>query len=119
MPRKNLASATAAANEDQSDQLAATVEALTTQVEALTGQVEVLRQVLDEIREDLQWALQNDKLRSAVGNRSRPFAHITSLPKNPCAEDWEVNRVKPEDLPPEPPSAPVAQSPKGQAGLFD
>ena len=99
--------------------MGAIVEVLTTQVEALTGQVEVLRQVLDEVREDFQWALQNDKLRSAAGNRSRPFIHITSLPKDPCAKDWEINRVKPEDLPPEPQSAPVAQAPTAQAGLFD
>ena len=119
MPRNKVSLNAAAANEEQSDKLAATVEALTTQVEALTGQVEVLRQVLDDVREDFQWALQNDKLRSGVGNRRRPFVHITSLPKDPCAKDWEINRVKPEDLPPEPPSAPVAQAPKGQAGLFD
>ena len=41
MPRKKVSPNTAAANEEQSDKLAATVEALTTQVEALTGQVAI------------------------------------------------------------------------------
>jgi len=75
----------------------AAIEALTAQVEALTNQVEVLRQVLDEVREDLQWVLQNDKL----GRASTPCqpVRVTSMSKDPCAADWEINRVSPDDLP--------------------
>src|SRR5713226_8360241 len=99
MPRKKIATTPTGTDEDQLAQLPAIVDALKMQVEALTGQVEVLRLVLDEIREDFQWALQNDRLRSTCTDE-RQFVHITSLPKDPCADHWEINRLKPDDLPP-------------------
>lgn len=119
MPRKKVATTPADADDNQLAPLLRTVESLATQVEALASQVEVLRQVLDEIRDDFQWALQNDKLRSSHGHHGSPVVHITSLPKDPCTEDWEINRVKPEDLPSEPPVAPATKTSTKQTELWD
>jgi hypothetical protein len=62
----------------------------------LRDEIHVLRIALDELREEVQWANRN-------GDRSgqrlpRPFV-LTSMPLDPTAENWEINRVKPGDLP--------------------
>lgn len=83
---------------ERSDAHAEHVDRLADAVEEVAGQLEVLRQVLDEIREDFQWAVRNDRFRS-----EHPCAPLTSLPADPLAPDFgeRVNRVKPEDLPEE------------------
>lgn len=73
---------------------------LPTTVERLTQELVVLRRVMDEIREDIGWAVRNaPDLIPALGAR-----RITSMPLDPCAPDWSerLNRLTPADLPPEP-----------------
>lgn len=65
-------------------------------VETVGNQLEVLRQVLDEVREEFQWAVRNGQLVSPPS-----ITHVTSMPRDPCAPDWaeRLNRLTPEDLP--------------------
>src|SRR5437870_13550843 len=72
------------------------LERLVDAVESVAGQIEVLRNVLDEIREDLGWAINNDRFRCPPHG-----CQVTSMPVDPCAEDWpeRLNRLKPENLP--------------------
>ena len=89
------------------------VTQLTEQVKELTGQVEVLRNAIDEIREEFQWAIRNDKLISRNGNELPPEVHGTSMVRSTLAED--VNSVLPADpLPIDPPSSPVPPAAPGE-----
>lgn len=63
-------------------------------VRELRDEVRVLRQVVDELREECQWANRN----SEPLPLPQPF-HLTSMPLDPTSDDWEINRLKPEDLP--------------------
>jgi hypothetical protein len=58
-----------------------------------TEEIGVLRDAIDEEREVVEWAAQNDK---------RIF-QLTSMPVDPTAEDWaaRMNTLTPSDLPPE------------------
>lgn len=69
----------------------------------MAGHIEMLYQVLDEIREDFQWAVRNDKFRHEGADEWRPVTHITSMPKDPCAPDFgaRINRFSAADLPSE------------------
>lgn len=90
-----------------------TVQSLSEEVrdlrEAVTGlsdQIKVLRIALDEIFDELGWAAQNDKLRV-------PYpAPLTSMPLDPLAADWELNRMSAADLSP-------ATAPPRKETLFD
>ena len=68
-------------------------------VKRLTQELVVLRTVMDEIREDIVWAVRDapDSL-STLGAR-----RINSMALDPCAPDWSerLNRLSPSDLPPE------------------
>lgn len=65
-------------------------------VEAVAGQLHVLRQVLDEIREEVQWAIRNDRLRCPPH-----VCRVTSMPADPLAPEWaeRLNELTPTDLP--------------------
>jgi hypothetical protein len=84
-------------------QLSDTVKDLTVQVEQLSRRLDLLYGMLDEVRGDLAWALQNDTLGRAKNGESLPVIHITSMPKDPCAPDFgeRVNRYAATDLPAE------------------
>jgi hypothetical protein len=58
-----------------------------------TEEIGVLRDAIDEEKEVMEWAAQNDK---------RIF-QLTSMPVDPTAEDWaaRMNMLTPSDLPPE------------------
>lgn len=102
MPRpKQSMAPTSAPTEEQVAQLTAAVQSLTQQVETLAGHVEIVHQVLDEIREDIGWALQNDSFSTRRSDEWLPVTHITSMPKDPCAPDFHerVNRFSAKDLP--------------------
>jgi hypothetical protein len=73
---------------------------LITAVEALRCEVQVLREVLDAIRDDFAWALKNRAFRC---DGMPPAFHLTSMPADPLAADFgeRINRLKPEDVPPE------------------
>ena len=54
----------------------------------------VIRDIEDERREDIQWAVRNQ----------RPVFQLTSMPADPADPDWtqHLNKVTPADLPDEP-----------------
>lgn len=60
----------------------------------LRDQVRLLRQAVDELREECQWANRN----SEPLMLPQPF-RLTSMPLDPTSDDWEINRLQPEDLP--------------------
>jgi hypothetical protein len=65
-------------------------------IRELRNEVQVLRQVLDELRDEVQWANRNGE--PADSRLPRPFV-LTSMPLDPAAKNWEINRLKPSDLP--------------------
>lgn len=86
-------------------------ESLIEAVECVAGQLQILRETIDEIREDFQWAIRNDRLRCP-----RHVVHVTSMALDPLAEDFgaRLNRLNPENLHPEqqfsrPPSGELSQ----------
>lgn len=88
---------TGPASADPSTQtLAEEVRALRDVVVQLTNEVAVLRSVLDEVRDDLGWALNN----RAEFRCPHPVMHLTSMPKDPLAPDFgeRVNKYSAKDL---------------------
>lgn len=69
-------------------------------VEGLTHQVQHLAMILDEVREDLVWAVRNDKFHCA-GHSQQYVASYTAPP--PQAQDHEAEQT-------EPPANPLAKS---------
>lgn len=84
------------------------------------GHVEIIHQVLDEIREDFEWALQNDRFGARRCDEWRPVTHITSMPKDPCAQDFgeRLNRYSAADIPDESMAPPPTKS-DPQGSLFE
>ena len=70
------------------------VEALTIEVENLKDEVRVLRDVMDEIREDLEWLVRNLRIVDAP----RPL-QLTSMPLDPTADDFHlrINEISDDD----------------------
>lgn len=68
-----------------------------------TEEIGVLRDAIDEEKEVMEWAAQNDK----------PIFRLTSMPVDPAALDFaqKLNSLRPEDLP-------AAEEPTRQATLF-
>lgn len=87
------------------------VAALREAIERLSQEVHVLTTAIDALTDEVQW--RNNQHRDRYP--AAPPMHITSLPKDPCAKDWPINRVRPEDIPAEP----VAKSTSRQPTLFD
>jgi hypothetical protein len=79
-------------------------EELLDAVQALTDEVRVLRHAVDELREEIQYAVRNLIDMPEVMQHARP---LTSMPIDPAAPDFaeRVNRLTPADLPPEEPAA--------------
>ncbi len=74
-------------------------------VELLQQQVSVLTQVLDKLVDELQW--RNNELRERKPPAPPPTV-IHSLPLDPCTDDWQINRVRPEtEQPPQPDNKPT------------
>jgi hypothetical protein len=61
-------------------------------VERLAAEVAVMRQVIDEIRDDFAWGLDNDAFRAR--SAGPPPVVLKSMPLAPCAPDFgrHVNR---------------------------
>jgi len=57
-----------------------------------TEEIGVLRDAIDEEKELMEWAAQNDK----------PILRLTSMPVDPTARDFaeKLSSLRPEDLPP-------------------
>ena len=94
----------------------ASIERLIRIVGDLSQEVRRLRTAVDHLRQECECAL-----RGVIRNEThRPVMHITSMPKDPCAADFgeRVNRLNPDDLPPEgePPQSP--QTPNRQGELW-
>ena len=90
---------TPAPSSSTTESLAALVEKLTQQVVSLDGRLAVLTTAIDELREEVQWAIRNDKLSCTP----KPVMHITSLPRDPLAPDFgeRINRLSGNDVPAE------------------
>lgn len=71
------------------------IERLIDAVEEVAAQIEVLRQVIDEIREEFQWAVRNNRMAPHV-------VRVTSMAKDPLDPEWaaKLNRLTPADFPP-------------------
>ena len=82
-------------------------------VDRLRAELSVLRQVLDEIRDELEWANQNrdEAVSVPVG-----LCRLTSMPRDPCASDWaeRLNRFSAADVA----DQPTQPTPKEQGQLF-
>ncbi|MCI0740056.1 MAG: hypothetical protein L0Y72_13505 [Gemmataceae bacterium] len=72
------------------------MEGLAGEVRTLSEQVEVLRIAIDDLREELQFAIRNLPREPWV-----PTQPLVSMPRDPLAEPFPVNRTRREDLPPE------------------
>lgn len=66
-------------------------------IDRLTEQVNLLWKVVDEIREDFQWAVQNPERSGGLP----PVMRVTSMALDPCDPKWgeKLNALRPEDLP--------------------
>lgn len=71
------------------------LEKLEAAIERLADQVAVLTAAVDELTDEVQW--RNNELRN-FRELPAPFV-LKSMPKDPLAKDWRINRVRPEDLP--------------------
>lgn len=90
---------------------------LTSAVRQLTDEVRVLRDVLDEIREEYQHAVLNDR---PAFRPVEPVRSITSVPVDPAAPDFaeRVNRLTAADLPSQPREAQHDPQPGRQQDLW-
>jgi hypothetical protein len=80
-------------------------------IEALMDYVESLTQSIDNLTIELQWRNPQDN-----DGRYTPTATIlTSMPLDPTARDWQINRLTPADLP----SEPSPESSRHRQTLFD
>lgn len=75
-------------------------EAIAAALDRLREELTVVRQVLDEIREELEWANQNRGDTDHFATTPRP---VTSLPLDPAApqSDKQVNHCSTTDVPAE------------------
>lgn len=83
------------------------IEELSSAVQALTDQVRMLRQAVDEIGDELGWAIRN----RVIPKRQPPTIPLVSLPLDPLADDFcqRVNEV---------PSMPTEAPPRHQVSLW-
>lgn len=81
-------------------------------VERLAQLVQVLTSAVDGLTDELQW--QNNHVRDA-DHSPLPPPVLHSMPADPTAEDWKLNRVRPD--PPSPPSP--SSSSADDKTLFD
>lgn len=80
-------------------------------LEQLTDQVSLFRLAVDELATEIQW--RNNQERSPMPLRSQ-FV-LTSMPLDPLAADWQINRTSSEQLPIDL----TGRSPTAQQHLFD
>lgn len=77
------------------------IDDLTQAVVSLTEQVRVLRQAVDEIGDELGWAIRNRVVTVQPLEAVSPRPCITSFPADPSAVDFHerINAVRASDLP--------------------
>src|SRR5262245_52925063 len=78
------------------------LDRLSKAVEDLAGEFKVIRTILDEIQDDLAWAMDKGRLVARQRDTTPPM-HITGMAKYPLSPDWAklLNRTQPKDLPTE------------------
>jgi hypothetical protein len=84
---------------------------LRTSIDELRDYVQILTRAIDDLTIELQWR----NRQSNDGQFSPTTPVLTSMPLDPTARDWQINRHTPADLPPETPALP---QPRRQT-LFD
>ena len=77
-------------------------------VQELSDRVAALTQAVDALMDEIQW--RNNHVRDG-GERPEPFI-LKSMPLDPCADDWQINRVERDGRPAERRSA-------GKGTLFE
>ncbi len=113
-PRKRLAEPPPRENVTLED----AVIDLTSEVRTLSQHVEVLIAAVDDARQEIETALRHLPREPWV-----PTQPLTSMPRDPLAEPFPVNRTRREDVPPAPrdvalpPVEPPAPPPNTDAGL--
>lgn len=87
-------------------------------IDRLTEEVRVLRQAVDELRQEVQWGVRNAL---DPPHERPPVRRITSMPLDPCAEDFaeRVNALAPADLPPDVRQGTSHSSVRVDAGQFE
>ncbi len=88
------------------DRLEVAVEDLAGEVKTLSQQVEVLTAAIDDLREELQFAIRNLPREPWV-----PVQPLVSMPRDPLADPFPVNRTRREDVPTTEPTATVTATP--------
>jgi hypothetical protein len=88
MPKRSSRARTTA---DELAELRVSVDHLVDQVQVLVGSV-------DELTQEVQW--RNNQLRGRIPSPT-PLV-LTSMPADPTAQDWKLNRFTAENLPGEP-----------------
>jgi len=81
------------------------VEDLKQTIARLSEQIHVLTLAMDALTDEIQW--RNNQY--ADRHRERPMTIVTSMPKDPTAKDWHLNRLTAADLPPAAPSTPTGE----------
>lgn len=81
-------------------------------IQELADRVQALTAAVDELSDEIQW--RNNQTRDHAGAPA-PFA-LTSLPVDPCTDDWAINRVG-RDGQPAPPRA--TNPTRNKQTLFD
>ncbi len=66
-------------------------------IDHLSDRIHVLTQAVDVLSDEVGW--RNNQLRDDFA--PAPVMPLTSMPADPLSEDWELNRVRAEDLPAE------------------
>ncbi len=89
----------------------------TTVLDRLQEELAIARQMLEEIQDDLAWAIMNHSGRDHVAPAPLP---ITSMPLDPCVPDWaeRLNRFSVADLPVDARAELCMPVPKQQGQLF-
>lgn len=59
-------------------------------VQELSDRVSALTEAIDALTDEVQW--RNNHARES-GAPIRPFV-LTSMPLDPCTDDWQINRVE-------------------------
>ena len=87
-------------------------------LERLSDQARCLTQAVDDLIIELQWRNNNVEGDDRSRTHSPLSVRVTSMPVDPTAKDWQINRYTPADVLPEEPETPTA-TPATQTSLFE
>lgn len=106
MPRTTKQAAMERSADDRPPSPETRIDALTAVVERLADEMRVIRDIVAELHECFEWAVQNDRFRCeptcASGSVCKPqhVTHVTSMAKDPCDPKWgaKLNAVPAAEL---------------------